>query len=70
MYGRNDEFAFGYDIRTEVSYTLTRMVELRGGFQMIDIAQGLWRGRLSDAHNPTDQRGIMAGFTFGVALNR
>ncbi len=70
LYGRNDEFAFGYDIRSEVSYTLTRMIELRGGFQMIDIAQGLWRGGLGEANNRTDQRGIMAGFTFGVALNR
>lgn len=70
LYGRSDEFAFGYDIRSEVSYTLTRMIELRGGLQMIDIAQGLWRGGLGEANNRTDQRGIMAGFTFGVALNR
>ncbi len=70
LYARSDEFAFGYDIRSEVSYTLTRMIELRGGFQMIDIAQGLWRGGLGNVDNRTDQRGIMAGFTFGVALNR
>jgi len=72
VYARNDEFAFGYDIRAEVGYTLTRMIELRGGFQMIDIAQGLWRGELeqNQALNRTDQRSIMAGFTFGVALNR
>ncbi len=70
LYGRSDEFAFGYDIRSEVSYTLTRMIELRGGFQMIDIAQGLWRGRLIDPNARTDQRAILAGFTFGVALNR
>jgi hypothetical protein len=70
LYGKSNEFAFGYDIRSEVSYTLTRMVELRGGFQMLDIAQGIWRGRLIDPNARTDQRAIMAGFTFGVALNR
>lgn len=70
IYGRSDEFAFGYDIRSEVSYTLSRAIELRGGFQMIDIARGIWRGRLIDAGARTDQRVIMAGLTFGVALNR
>jgi hypothetical protein len=70
IYGKSTEFAFGYDIRSEVSYTLTRMIELRGGFQMIDIAQGIWRGRLIDPNARTDQQLLMAGFTFGVALNR
>ncbi|MGV3484733.1 MAG: hypothetical protein ACO1RT_09975 [Planctomycetaceae bacterium] len=70
VYERNEEFAFGFDIRGEVSYQITRMIELRGGFQVIDIAQGLWRGRLGDPAVRTDQQALMAGATFGVALNR
>jgi len=70
LYGKNTEFAWGYDIRSELSYTLTRMIEVRGGFQLIDIASGVWRGRLIDPTSNQDQRALMAGFTFGVALNR
>lgn len=68
--GKSNGFAWGYDIRAEASYTLTRMIELRGGFQLIDIAQGIWRGRLIDPTSDRNQRAIMAGFTFGAALNR
>ena len=70
IYGKNREFSWGYEIRSELSYTLTRMIEVRGGFQLIDIAQGIWRGRLIDPTSNRNQRALMAGFTFGVALNR
>lgn len=70
LYGRNEEFAFGFDIRTEVSYQLTRMFEIRGGMQIIDVAQGLWRGSLLDPLARTDQQALMIGGTFGIALNR
>jgi len=70
LYGKGDEFAWGYDIRSELSYTLSRMIELRGGFQMVDVAQGIWRGRLIDPAASRDQRALMAGITFGVTLNR
>jgi hypothetical protein len=67
QYRRNEEFAFGFDTRAEVSYTLTKMFEIRGGFQLIDIAQGLWRG---DFNSRTDQQHLMMGATFGIAVNR
>lgn len=70
IYGKNTEFAWGYDIRSELSYTMTKMIELRGGFQMVDVAQGIWRGRLIDQLQDQKQRALMVGFTFGVALNR
>jgi len=70
LYGRNEEFVFGFDVRSEVSYTLTKMIELRGGFQLIDIAQGLWRGNLTDPNVLRDQQALMVGATFGIALNR
>lgn len=64
---RNDEFAFGYDIRSEVAYMVTRDFSIRGGMQLFDIAQGVWRGRISDQN---DQRVIGVGYTFGLTLNR
>lgn len=71
LYGRNNDFAWGYDIRSELSYTLSRMIELRGGLQVVDIAQGVWRGALSNNNaSNQDQRALMAGITFGVTLNR
>ena len=70
VFGRNEEFVFGFDVRGEVSYQLTSMFEVRGGFQLIDIAQGLWRGRLGDPLARNDQQALMVGGTFGIALNR
>jgi len=70
IYGKNNDFAWGYDIRSELSYTLSRMIELRGGIQVLDLAQGVWRGRLIDPAARNDQRALMAGLTFGVTLNR
>lgn len=69
VYGKNNDFAWGFDIRSELSYTLSRMIELRSGIQVIDIEQGIWRGRLSD-NTSRNQRALMAGLTFGVTLNR
>ncbi len=70
LYGRNEEFVFGFDIRSEVSYQLTKMFEIRGGFQMIDFAQGIWRGRLGDPLARNDQQALFFGGTFGIAINR
>ncbi len=70
LYGRNEEFAFGFDAKAELSYQLSRMFEIRGGVQMIDIAQGLWRGRLTDPTVRNDQQALMLGGTFGFAINR
>ncbi|HBJ36177.1 MAG TPA: hypothetical protein DDZ51_15790 [Planctomycetaceae bacterium] len=69
LYGKNNDFAWGFDIRSELSYTLSRMIELRSGIQVIDIEQGIWRGRLVD-NTSSNQRALMAGLTFGVTLNR
>jgi hypothetical protein len=66
-YDHNDEFVFGFDLRTEAAYTLTKYIDLRVGFQMMDFGQGIWRGTFQD---PNDQDVIMAGVTFGIAVNR
>ncbi len=66
-YAEDDEFAFGFDLRTELAYTLTRDFSIRGGLQLTDVAQGVWRGRISD---PNDQTLVAVGYTFGITLNR
>ena len=69
-YGSNSQFVYGFDVRGEVSYQLTKMFELRTGVQVLDIAQGVWRGRLSDQNDRTNQSVVMVGATFGIAINR
>ncbi len=44
IYTRNEEFYVGFDVRAELGYQLTKMIQIRGGFQLIDIARGVWRG--------------------------
>ncbi len=68
---RNEEFFFGFDVRGEVGYQLTRMISVRGGVQLIDIAKGVWRGGdgivIEGGRN--DQDLLMVGATFGINLN-
>ncbi|QEG42345.1 BBP7 family outer membrane beta-barrel protein [Roseimaritima ulvae] len=64
---RADEFAFGFDLRSELAYTITRDFSIRGGLQIYDVAQGVWRGRIDDAN---DQALFMVGYTFGLTINR
>lgn len=77
---RNEEFFIGYDIRAEVGYQLTQMIHVRGGFQLIDLALGLWRNdrsvgsanqdeRIDDGEN-REQSFLAVGYTFGLELNR
>lgn len=66
-YRDNDEFVVGFDARAEMSYQITRHFQVRGGFQMIDLGRGIWRGQTSDR---TDQTVVMVGGTFGFAINR
>ncbi len=71
IYTRNEEFFVGFDVRGELGYQLTRMISIRGGFQVIDIGRGLWRGGpgivLEGGDN--DQDLVMVGATFGINLN-
>lgn len=79
-YTRNEEFFIGYDIRAEVGYQLTQMIHVRGGFQLIDLALGLWRNDRSFGSQDQDERidggenreqsFLAVGYTFGLELNR
>ncbi|KAA5546182.1 hypothetical protein FYK55_04625 [Roseiconus nitratireducens] len=75
IYTRNEEFLLGFDVRGEIAYQLTRSISIRGGFQLIDVADGLWRGGPLDFRNPVaggdnDQDLLLFGATFGLTLNR
>ncbi|MEM7476929.1 MAG: BBP7 family outer membrane beta-barrel protein [Planctomycetota bacterium] len=68
----NNEFAFGFEARAEAAYSVTNFFQLRGGIDVINFAKGIWRGQ-----NPgfgdgfvQDQDVQIAGFTFGVSINR
>ena len=70
---RNEETVVGFDIRGELGYQLTRMIQIRGGFQLIDLATGVWRGgsdRGPDRfEGDQNQDLVMVGGTFGISLN-
>ncbi|MCO8124857.1 hypothetical protein NHH03_24175 [Stieleria sp. TO1_6] len=74
VYKRNDEFFLGFDVRGELGYQLTKQICVRGGFQLVDVARGLWRGGDSGTSflpgGSTDQDLLLVGGTFGITLNR
>ncbi|MEM1224449.1 MAG: hypothetical protein AAGJ40_02065 [Planctomycetota bacterium] len=80
----NEEFFIGFDIRAELGYQLTRMIQVRGGMQLINLATGIWRGGPMDDRGPgggvggiglidggsSDQNFLALGGTFGLEINR
>ncbi|MEM9368901.1 MAG: hypothetical protein AAGD07_23155, partial [Planctomycetota bacterium] len=74
-YFDGEEFFIGFDIRGEVGYQLTKMIHIRGGFQLIDLATGVWRGGQENSvagivGGDRDQNFLAFGGTFGLELNR
>ena len=74
VFTSNDEGFYGFDLRGEVAYQFTRALSVRGGFQLIDIASGVWRGGDAAAGplggGEQDQDLIQLGFSLGLTLNR
>ena len=72
IHTRNEEAFVGFDLRGEIGYQLTKAITIRGGFQLIDIGTGLWRGGAgtNQLAGDRDQDLQMLGGTFGVTLNR
>lgn len=66
-YDHADEFLFGFDVRAEAAYELTRDVALRFGATFTEIGAGLGRG---NNFNDNSQDLQLVGFTFGVTVNR
>ncbi len=72
VHSSNNEFVFGFEARAEAAYQITKYFNLRAGVDVLNFAQGIWRGAnplFGDA-NVHDADVQMAGFTFGVTLNR
>ncbi len=72
LYTKNSEFYYGYDVRAELSYQLSRMFAVRTGMQAIQIGSGVWRGgegRNAFAGGAKDQGVFMFGATFGLNFN-
>ena len=73
VYTRNEEFVAGFDLRGQLAYQLTKLVKVRGGFQLIDYGTGIWRGGPNTGilfGGDQDQDLVMVGGTFGIELNR
>lgn len=78
----NTEFVFGFEARAEGAYYVTKYLEVRGGIDVINFAKGIWRGAnptiFSDNSNIVERSATkdqtqdvqLAGFTFGITLNR
>lgn len=68
----NTEFVFGFEARAEAAYQFTKAFGLRGGVDVIDFADGIWRGANPGFGNINhhDQDVQLAGFTFGLEFNR
>lgn len=68
----NETTVWGYELRADAAYQLTRYISARGGVEVMEFARGIWRGGTSFRGNTTstNQDVLMAGLTFGVELNR
>jgi hypothetical protein len=68
----NSEFVFGFEARAESAYQITNALSIRGGVDVLNFASGIWRGANPGFGNVnlSDQDVQLAGFTFGLELNR
>ena len=68
----NSEFVTGFEARAEAAYQVTKYFSVRGGINVIDFATGIWRGSNPGFGqvNNQNQDVQLAGFTFGLTLNR
>ncbi len=70
-FDHNAEFVFGFDVRAESAFELTRDISLSLGAHIMHFAQGVARGPLPASDEEFDPQDLtMVGFTFGVTINR
>lgn len=67
VYGSNEEFVIGGDVRVNASYEITRDIAANVGAQWIGLGKGIARGPVLN-NNTGDI--YMAGVSFGVSINR
>jgi hypothetical protein len=61
------ELVWGGELRAEAAYEITRDINIRGGFVMMDLGKGIGRGQNP---NQNTQDVFMWGWTAGFTLNR
>jgi hypothetical protein len=61
------EFVYGFEIRAEAAFRVTRDLSLRVGFELLDLVQGIGRG---SNPNYNEQDVLLYGVTFGGTYNR
>ena len=69
----NEEFFIGFDLRSSIGIQLTKMIQVRGGVQLLHLSSGIWRGGVARGVLPggdRDQDFLAMGFTYGLELNR
>jgi hypothetical protein len=64
---RNSEFVWGGELKMEAAYQVSRDISFRTGFFMLDLGQGVGRGRDMTTNNQDVQ---MFGMTFGLTINK
>ena len=72
-YNTSQSTVWGFEVKGDAAYQVTKYIGLRGGFQVIDLARGIRRGGVGILGTRTpgrDQNVFMAGLTFGLEINR
>ncbi len=72
VHATNTEFVFGFEARAEAAYQFTKAFGIRGGIDVIDFADGIWRAANPGFGNinQQDQDVQLAGFSLGIEFNR
>ena len=65
--GNGTEFVFGGEIRADAAFEITRDVSIQLGFNFMEIARGIGRGRTLQAN---DEDVTIFGFNGGFIVNR
>jgi hypothetical protein len=71
-YRTNQKSAWGFEVKFDAAYQVTRYIGLRSGVAIFDLAQGIQRGGINvlRVSSAKDQNVFMAGMTFGLEINR
>jgi hypothetical protein len=65
--GHDTEFVFGGEIRADAAFEITRDVSIQVGFNFMELARGVGRGRTVQAN---DEDVTIVGGSFGFVINR
>lgn len=71
-YRTNQKTSWGFEVKTDAAYQLTKYIAIRSGFSVFDLARGIRRGGINVARlsSARDQNVFMAGISLGLEINR